>query len=67
MTQGNWPRETGRRIDYVLVGSDDHGPTLRIESCRLVLDAPVDGVWASDHFGVLADFSPPPPGLGKGS
>jgi hypothetical protein len=25
------------------------------------LDAPADGVWASDHFGLTADLVPPPP------
>ncbi len=48
-----------RRIDYVLVRSGDHGPTLHVRDCRLLLDRPVDGVWASDDFGVLADLSLP--------
>jgi endonuclease/exonuclease/phosphatase family metal-dependent hydrolase len=53
-----------RRIDYVLVRSGRHGPSLAVESCDRVLDAPVDGVWASDHFGVVADLVVPdhPPG-----
>jgi endonuclease/exonuclease/phosphatase family metal-dependent hydrolase len=67
VTRGNWPLETGRRIDYVLVGCDDNGPTLQIDTCRLVLDAPVDGVWASDHFGVLSELSLPRPDPGTGS
>jgi endonuclease/exonuclease/phosphatase family metal-dependent hydrolase len=45
-----------RRIDYILVRSGRHGPTLRVLSCDRVLDRPVDGVWASDHFGVVADL-----------
>jgi endonuclease/exonuclease/phosphatase family metal-dependent hydrolase len=48
-----------RRIDYVLVRSGRHGPTLRVLSCDRVLDAPVGGVWASDHFGVVADLALP--------
>jgi endonuclease/exonuclease/phosphatase family metal-dependent hydrolase len=48
-----------RRIDYVLIRSGAHGPTLQVRSCDLVLDRPVDGVWASDHFGVVADLEPP--------
>jgi endonuclease/exonuclease/phosphatase family metal-dependent hydrolase len=54
-----------RRIDYVLVRSALHGPTLRVAHCQRVLDRPVDGVWASDHFGVLADLVQPanPPGF----
>ncbi len=53
-----------RRIDYVFVRSGAHGPTLRVHDCFLVLDQPVDGVWASDHFGVVADLALPehPPG-----
>ncbi len=33
-----------------------HGPTGtgRPVECRVVADEPVDGVWPSDHFGVLA-------------
>jgi endonuclease/exonuclease/phosphatase family metal-dependent hydrolase len=46
----------GRRIDYLLVRCGDHGPTLRIDDCRLVFDRPIDGTFASDHFGVLADL-----------
>ena len=48
-----------RRIDYVLVRSGIHGPTLKVQSCDRLLDAPVDGVWASDHFGVVADLVVP--------
>jgi endonuclease/exonuclease/phosphatase family metal-dependent hydrolase len=48
-----------RRIDYVLVRCVQHGPTLSVRSCSRVLDEPVDGVWASDHFGVVADLALP--------
>ena len=51
--------ELGRRIDYVLVRSGVHGPSLDVTACDLVLDRPVDGVWASDHFGVLAELAVP--------
>jgi endonuclease/exonuclease/phosphatase family metal-dependent hydrolase len=54
---GDWELELGRRIDYILVRCRDHGPTLHVDACRRLLDAPVDGVWASDHFGVTADLS----------
>jgi hypothetical protein len=30
-----------------------------VADCRRVLDQPVDGVWASDHYGVLADLTRP--------
>ncbi|MFC7024026.1 endonuclease/exonuclease/phosphatase family protein [Promicromonospora thailandica] len=49
-----------RQIDHILVRSGLHGPTLRVADCHLVLDAPVDGVWASDHYGVVADLVAPP-------
>jgi endonuclease/exonuclease/phosphatase family metal-dependent hydrolase len=54
---GDWELETGRRIDYILIRCGHHGPTLDVTSCRRLLDASVDGVWASDHFGVTADLS----------
>jgi endonuclease/exonuclease/phosphatase family metal-dependent hydrolase len=49
-------REPSKRIDYVFVrGPDRH---LRGEpiAARLALDEPRDGVWPSDHFGVVADI-----------
>jgi endonuclease/exonuclease/phosphatase family metal-dependent hydrolase len=52
-------QEVSRRIDYIFVRCDEHGPTLPISDCALAFDAPVDGVWASDHFGVVADLSVP--------
>jgi endonuclease/exonuclease/phosphatase family metal-dependent hydrolase len=57
---GEMPRERGRRIDYVLVRCGDHGPTLEVAACALVFDEAVDGTWASDHFGVVADLAPVP-------
>jgi hypothetical protein len=46
----------GRRIDYLLVRCHDHGPTLRIADCRMAFHEPVAGVWASDHYGLVADL-----------
>ena len=43
------------RIDYVLVGLTTQGRG-RVESVRLAGTAPVDGVWPSDHFAVVADL-----------
>jgi endonuclease/exonuclease/phosphatase family metal-dependent hydrolase len=57
---GNWPLVAPRRIDYVMVGCGGTGPRLRIADCFLAFDRPVDGVWASDHFGVVADLEPLP-------
>jgi endonuclease/exonuclease/phosphatase family metal-dependent hydrolase len=57
VTADNWPLELGRRIDYIMVRCVDHGPTLDVSSCERIFDKPVDGVWASDHFGVVADLA----------
>jgi endonuclease/exonuclease/phosphatase family metal-dependent hydrolase len=48
--------ELDRRIDYVFSGwrrNDGRGVPVR---CRVIGDAPVDGIWPSDHFGVLAEL-----------
>jgi endonuclease/exonuclease/phosphatase family metal-dependent hydrolase len=60
LSEGTWPQELGRRIDYVMVRCRDHGPTLDVAACRRIFDQPVDGVWATDHFGVAADLVVPP-------
>lgn len=57
--QGEVATAVSRKIDHVLVRSGLHGPTLQVQDCRRILDAPVDGVWASDHCGVLADLTLP--------
>ena len=46
-----------RRIDYVFVGSWHAHPDAycRIEAATLAFDQPTDGIWPSDHFGVVAD------------
>ncbi|GAB1512635.1 endonuclease/exonuclease/phosphatase family protein [Actinophytocola sp. KF-1] len=52
-----WPLgEDGEpgRIDYVFAG-----PGLRVVSARLVGDRQVDGLWLSDHAGVVADLALP--------
>ncbi|GIH20066.1 hypothetical protein Raf01_82380 [Rugosimonospora africana] len=61
---GQMPLERGRRIDYAMVRGGPHGPLLDVADCRLIFTEPVDGVWASDHFGVCADLRLPhhPPG-----
>ncbi len=53
----DWALELGRRIDYVMVRCGEHGPTLNVSACERIFDEPVKGVWASDHFGVVADLS----------
>ncbi|NVI86585.1 endonuclease/exonuclease/phosphatase family protein [Actinomadura sp. BRA 177] len=55
MEDGDWPF---RRIDHILVRCGLHGgPTLEIRDCARVLDEPVNGVQASDHYGVIADLA----------
>ena len=29
----------------------------QVTDCRIILDEPVDGVWATGHFGVIADIA----------
>jgi endonuclease/exonuclease/phosphatase family metal-dependent hydrolase len=46
-----------RRVDYVFIGSWHAHPTAhcRVRAATLAFDQPVDGVWASDHLGVVVD------------
>ncbi len=62
----SWDRRNGyqehtvlpdSRIDYVLVGLPEEADHGRIQTARLAGDAPVDGVWPSDHFAVTADLT----------
>jgi len=59
VVDGETPLELGRRIDHIMVRCGHHGPTLDIAACERIFDQPVDGVWASDHFGVVADLVVP--------
>ena len=47
-----------RRVDYVFTGSWDAHPkaACEITAVSLAFDQPVDGIFASDHFGVVADL-----------
>ena len=47
-----------RRVDYVFVGSWDAHPNAygHIQTASLAFDQPIDGVYMSDHFGVLVDL-----------
>lgn len=47
-----------RRIDYVFIGSWDAHPNAycRVEAAALAFNEPVDGIWPSDHFGVVVDL-----------
>ncbi|MGI0091888.1 MAG: hypothetical protein ACREBS_09275 [Nitrososphaerales archaeon] len=51
----DWPF---RRIDYIFIRFGAHGGNaLDVASCERVFDGPMNGgVWASDHFGLVADL-----------
>lgn len=46
------------RFDYVFVGGWEAHPKSRaeVQSARLAFDRPVEGVWLSDHFGLVVDL-----------
>lgn len=56
---GQMPLERGRRIDYVMLRSGPYGPPLDFRDCRLIFTEPVDGIQASDHYGVSVDLCLP--------
>lgn len=49
-------REPSRRIDYVYVRGPGRHLCGEPLSARVALDQPVDGVWPSDHYAVVADI-----------
>jgi len=53
-----WQPNHRRRLDCVFVGSRHAHPSVqcRIHSARIAFDQPVDGIWASDHFDVIAEL-----------
>jgi endonuclease/exonuclease/phosphatase family metal-dependent hydrolase len=48
--------EPDARIDYVLVGTPRGGGAALVETARLFGERPRDGLWPSDHAGVLAEL-----------
>jgi endonuclease/exonuclease/phosphatase family metal-dependent hydrolase len=48
--------EPSARIDYILVGLPAAGGAGQVRSVRLIGDRPVNGVWPSDHAGVLTEL-----------
>jgi endonuclease/exonuclease/phosphatase family metal-dependent hydrolase len=53
----DWPF---RRIDYIFLRFGAHGGLAPdIVACERVFAEPVRGVWASDHFGLIAEFALP--------
>jgi endonuclease/exonuclease/phosphatase family metal-dependent hydrolase len=59
VADGETAWDVDRRIDYIFVRCEEHGPTLDIRACARLFDRQVNGVWASDHFGVAADLAVP--------
>ncbi|WP_344629601.1 endonuclease/exonuclease/phosphatase family protein [Streptomyces glaucosporus] len=55
----------GDRVDYIRVGPPGPGGAGRVLSVRRAGDAPVDGVWPSDHAAVVADLAAREPGGGR--
>ena len=53
------------RIDHIMVRCGHHGPTLDVAACALLFDKPRDGVWASDHFGVVGNMAGVGVSIGK--
>jgi endonuclease/exonuclease/phosphatase family metal-dependent hydrolase len=51
----DWPF---RGIDHVLIRCGASGPTLPVRGCRRIFD--YGHASASDHYGLLAEFGPPP-------
>ncbi|GAA1001166.1 hypothetical protein GCM10009555_105280 [Acrocarpospora macrocephala] len=49
--------EPAGRIDYIHVGPPDPSGLGRVVSVRRAGDAPIKGVWPSDHAAVVADLA----------
>jgi endonuclease/exonuclease/phosphatase family metal-dependent hydrolase len=51
------PHTLDRRIDYIFCAGDE--PVRSLSSCRVVFNRPDrNGIFASDHYGILAEFFP---------
>lgn len=48
--------EPNRRIDFVFVGFDHERPATRVVDSRIVMNEARDGIYPSDHFGLMAWF-----------
>jgi hypothetical protein len=51
-------QRSSRPLRPCFVGSWDAHPNARagVEAARLAFDRPVDGIWPSDHFGLVVDL-----------
>jgi endonuclease/exonuclease/phosphatase family metal-dependent hydrolase len=48
--------EVERRIDYVMVGQPKMGGVGHVVDVQLFGNSPIEGMWPSDHFGVVAQL-----------
>ena len=48
--------EPRRRIDYIFAGLPGRSGVGAVESCRVVCNEEMGGVWPTDHFGVFAEL-----------
>lgn len=48
--------EPNRRIDYIFTGWPRPDGAGHITDCKIVANAPIDGIWPSDHFALLAEL-----------
>lgn len=48
--------EPDRRIDYLFTGWPRRGGAGHVVNCEVAANQPIDGVWPSDHFAVVADL-----------
>jgi endonuclease/exonuclease/phosphatase family metal-dependent hydrolase len=48
--------EPDRRLDYIFVGGPGSGGAGHIVDCNLAGNKPIDGVWPSDHYAVVAEL-----------
>lgn len=54
----NFSREIPKRIDYIFLGPSSciDSKSIAIKSCKVVMKEIIQGVHASDHYGVLAEI-----------
>ena len=48
--------DRARRIDFILVGQPRQGGVGHVLDARVIGNEPIDGMWGSDHFGVVAEM-----------
>ncbi|MFH0984535.1 MAG: endonuclease/exonuclease/phosphatase family protein [Candidatus Omnitrophota bacterium] len=55
--EAEWEKMAERRIDYIFV-REQTGPFRKIKSSRVIFNEPsAKGIYPSDHFGVMTEFS----------